>query len=356
MKKHVIGAVLAGVLSFVAAPGAEILEQVLVRVNGEIFTKTDLEARQVMALRQTGQDIDLKSAAADAQLRKMLDDITPELMVNVIDEMLIVQRGRELGYRMTDEQYNTTVERLKKDNNITTDEQFQAALKQEGMTTADLRRNLERQMIVQYVRQNQILARIAVADEEAREYYKAHVSEFTTQPAISLREVFVAIPGEGTPTAAAEQTAREKAESIRAKAIAGESFEKLAADLSDAPSRANGGLIGPFALDELSADLRKRVAGMKQGDVTEVIPAGRGFQVLKVETLQPAQTRSFEEAREDIANRIFSDKQRIEFEKYLDTLRNEAIIDWKSQEVRKAYEAGLAALKAKAPAPPPPAD
>jgi peptidyl-prolyl cis-trans isomerase SurA len=347
MKRLIVAAAL---VALAGSGSAEILEQVLVRVNGEIFTKTDLEARQVQALRQTGREIDLKSAAIDAELRKMLDDITPELMVNVVDEMLIVQRGRELGYRMTDEQFNTTLDRIKKENNLTNDQQFEAALKQEGMTIADLRRNLERQMVIQYVRQNQILARIAVADEEAREYYKAHLSEFTTPPSISLREIFIPISGDGTPTAAAEQTAREKAESIRARVAAGENFEKLAADLSEAPSRANGGLIGPFTTTELSADLRKVLEGMKDGELTGVLRAGSGFQILKVEALIPAQTKSFEAARDEISNRVFTEKQRVEFEKYIDTLRSEAIIDWKSAEVRKAYEAGLAALKAKTPA------
>ena len=37
-----------------AMPGAEIIEQILVKVNGEIFTKTDLETRQVQAMRQRG--------------------------------------------------------------------------------------------------------------------------------------------------------------------------------------------------------------------------------------------------------------------------------------------------------------
>src|SRR5258708_15705349 len=79
---------------------AEVIEQVLVKVNGEIFTKTDLESRQVAALRQMGQQIDPKTDLSDAQLKKMLDDVTPQLLVSVIDEMLLVQRGHELGYTM----------------------------------------------------------------------------------------------------------------------------------------------------------------------------------------------------------------------------------------------------------------
>src|SRR5215475_15355549 len=82
---------------------AEVIEQVLVKVNGEIFTKTDLEARQVAALRQMGQQADPKSNPSDTQLRKMLDDVTPQLIVNVVDEILLVQRGHELGYTMSNE-------------------------------------------------------------------------------------------------------------------------------------------------------------------------------------------------------------------------------------------------------------
>src|SRR5471032_308168 len=86
----------------IATPRAEIIEQILVKVNGEIFTKTDLETRQVAALRQKGQQIDLKSDPNNEQLRKALDEVTPAIMVEAVDEMLVVQRGRELGYKLSD--------------------------------------------------------------------------------------------------------------------------------------------------------------------------------------------------------------------------------------------------------------
>src|SRR5688572_23756489 len=177
-----------------AGAKAEIIEQILVKVNGELFTKSDLEMRQVAALREIGRPFDPKSNLADAELRKMLDDVTPEIIVNVVDEMLLVQRGRELGYRLGDEQFASILESLRKENKIETEEQFQAALKQEGMTLADLRRNLERRMIVSQVERNEILGRIAVSEVEAREYYDAHRDEFTKPPTVTLREIFVTVP------------------------------------------------------------------------------------------------------------------------------------------------------------------
>src|SRR5258707_10895672 len=136
------------VLTAVTAVRGEVIEQILVKVNGEIFTKSDLEQRQVTALRQKGQAIDLKSDPNNVQLRKALDEVTPQIMVDAVDEMLIVQRGKELGYKLSDEQFKSVVDNIRKENKIESDEQFQAALKSENMTIADLRRNLERQMIV----------------------------------------------------------------------------------------------------------------------------------------------------------------------------------------------------------------
>src|SRR5436853_5657860 len=165
MKSRISIAIILVSISF-AVPRAEIIEQILVKVNGDIFTKSDLEQRQIATLRQKGQAIDLKSDPNNVQLRKALDEITPQIMVEAIDEMVIVQRGKELGYTLSDQQFKSVVDNIRKENKIETDEQFQAALKSENLSMADLRRNLERSMIYQRVQQNEVLSKIGVTDEE----------------------------------------------------------------------------------------------------------------------------------------------------------------------------------------------
>jgi peptidyl-prolyl cis-trans isomerase SurA len=344
--RYLVPSALIAALS-IAGPAisGEIIEQIIVKVNGEILTKTELENRQVAALRQAGQQIDPKTD--DAQLKKMLDQVTPQLLVNTVDEMLLVQRGRELGYKMADDQFNSVLESIKKDNKIESDEQFQAALKAENMTLSDLRKSLERQMIVSRVQQNEVMAKIAVNDEEARQYYDTHRAEFTSPRSVTLREIIVNVPGDGqTINVGRDEEAREKINGIRQRALAGESFEKLAADLSDAPSRANAGLIGPLSMTDLSPDLQKLLEPMKPGDITEPLRSQRGYQIIKLETATAAETKSFEEAREEISNRVFTDKRREEFEKYLQKLRSQAIIEWKNEDVKKAYDQGLAQPRA----------
>ncbi len=328
------------------ADAAEVIEQILVKVNGEIFTKTQLEARQVSALRELGRD----GNPSDTELRRMLDDVTPNLIVGVVDEMLIVQRGRDLGYRLSDEQFQSVLENIKKENKIESDEQFQAALKQENMTLSDLRKNLERSMIAQRVQQNEVLGKVGVTDEESRRYYESHLAEFTTPQSITLREVFINVPSDGqSVNVGLDEEAREKATKIRQRALAGDSFEKLAADLSDAPSRANAGLIGPLNVSDLSPEVRKLVESMRVGEVTDVIRSPRGYQILKLESQTVPETQTFEQAKQDVGNRVFAEKRRVEFEKYLQRLRAEAIIEWKNADMKKAYDAGLARPRSEDP-------
>ncbi len=342
--------VAAGLVAAATSLRGEVIEQILVKVNGDIFTKSDLETRQVAALRQKGESIDLKSDLGNVALRKALDEITPQIMVDAVDELLIVQRGKELGYRLGDDQFKSVLDNIKKENKMESEEQFQAALKAENMTLADLRRNLERQMIFQRVQQNEVLGKIGVTDEEAKTYYDAHLAEFTTPPTVTLREILVSVPGDGkTLNVAADEAAQAKAEEIRKRVSSGgENFEKLAGEISESPSRANAGLIGPLSVTDISPELRKVVEAMKPGAVSEIIRTPRGYQILKLETITPTQVMSVDQAREQISERVFTDKRRAEFQKYLQKLRAQAIIEWKNDDVRKAFEEGV---KAQAAAP-----
>jgi len=314
-----------------------------VKVNGEIFTKSDLEQRQVASLRQKGQALDLKSDPNNVQLRKALDEITPQIIVDAVDEMLMVQRGRELGYKLSDEQFKSVVDNIRRENKIESDEQFQAALKAENMTMADLRRNLERSMIVQRVQQNEVMAKIGVTDDEARAYYEAHMNEFTTAPTVTLREILVATPTDPKGiNVGADEAALEKAQGIRRRVTCGgENFGRLASEFSDSPPKANAGLIGPLSVNDISPDLRKMIEKMKPGDISEPVRTTRGYQVLKLETMTATQVMPLEQAREQISERVFTDKRKAEFVKYMQKLRAQAIIEWKNPDVRKAFEEGM---------------
>lgn len=206
----------------------------------------------------------------------------------------------------------------------------------------DLRKQLEKQMLYTRVQQQEVLAKISVTDDEIKRFYEDAKGSFTTVPQITLRELLIAVPttDKGV-NVAADDAAKAKAEGIRARLVAGEPFAQLAGDLSDAASKANGGLIGPLNRADLSEELQGEIATLKPGELTPVIRTTRGYQILKLESETAAEVKPLDEARSEISEKVAAKKRASELQKYIERLRAQAIIDWKNDEIKKAYEIGV---------------
>jgi peptidyl-prolyl cis-trans isomerase SurA len=337
-------AVLAAVPAAAIPLRAEIIEQVLVKVNGDIITKTELEGRQIAAIRQRmSQDVSPESLKNSDQLKKLVAEVTPRILVEAIDEMLMVQLAKERGYRLRDEQFREWLGALRKEQNLEDDAKFQAALKQEGMTVDDLRKNVERQFMISQVQREEVGSKLTITEEEARQYYNSHQQEFATQANVTLREILVEIPtstqgGQAGINVAQDDEARVKAIGIRGRILAGEDFGKLASELSAAPSKSTGGLIGPINVSELSEPLQALLKTMKPGQVTPPTRVARGYQILKLETIKEAAVQPFEDVQDLVSERVHTERQRQEIRKFLARVRGQAIIEWKNAELKKAYD------------------
>ncbi len=325
----------------------QIIEQVLVKVNGDIITKSDLEERQIAALRD--RKINSEMLKNDEQLKKALTEITPQLLVAAIDELLVTQLGREKGMKLSDEQFNRWLVDMRKDNNLEDNQRFEAALKQEGVSLSDLRKNVERQFIMSQVQRDEFGGKLQITEEEARQYYQANQSQFTEAATVTLREILIDVPTvtqQGKPmiNVGQDDEAGKKAAAVRARLAEGEDFAKVAAEVSSSASKANGGLIGPIATSELSQDLQKLLSTMKPGDITPPTRTAKGYQILKLETSKAAGVRPFDSVRDLVADRVYQQRASSEMRKFLDRVRRQAIIVWKNEELRKAYEQQVAAM------------
>ena len=326
----------------------QILERVLVKVNGDILTQTELEERQTEAIRKRiGVDLKPEIAGNTAELKKAIDEVTPELLVNAIDEILMLQMGKEKGYKLTDDQFKDWLEKMRKDNNLEDDQKFFSALKQEGMTVDDLRKNIEKSFMVNQVQRDEVGSKLSITEEEARQYYLAHREEFAEPASVTLREILIEVPtttkgGQAVMSVASDDEAAQKAAAVRARILAGEDFGKVSAEVSASPSKANGGLIGPINLSEVSPNLQQTIQKMKPGEVTPPIRTARGFQILKLETLKAAAIQPFESVRDLVADRVHDARQQAEVRKFLARVRGQAIIEWKNDELKKMYESQVA--------------
>ena len=313
----------------------QVLERILVKINGDIITQTELENRQITALRDRGY-----LPNTEAELREALIEVTPEVISRAVSELLIVQQGRMLGYSLSDEQFGELVQNIKIENNLEDDDAFETALAEgEGMTLDDLRQMLERQMLIQQVQQIEVFRKVILTETEAREYYNEHLDEFTNVATITLREIMIAVADAGGGiNAAADDQARAAADAARQRVLDGEEFSMVAVAVSDAPSKANGGLIGPLEYGLVNEAIQNVVDGLEVGDISAPIQTPAGYQVLQLEARTDPTPIPFDDVKRSIGDTVFNDRRVREYTRFLTELRDQADMEWKDEQLQRAYE------------------
>jgi hypothetical protein len=128
----------AGLLALTVSSRAEIIERVVAKVNGDIVTLSEFQARQIAAVQAAG-------ITTETAVEKYLRDNNARILQEAVDDLLITQRA-ELGIKLRP---NTSGRdrRHQEENNIPDDAELKRQLRREGMSLDDLKRNIERSVL-----------------------------------------------------------------------------------------------------------------------------------------------------------------------------------------------------------------
>lgn len=318
---------------------SSIIQKVIVKVNGEIFTQAELERMQIEMLQQRGNKfIQRPNELSNPELAKALGEITPGLLVDAIDDLLFVQRGRELGQKFTEEHYKRALEDIRKRNGL--DEKgLETAMMQQGMTHEELRQQVERSYYSQQVENTEL--RVNLTEEEARQYYKAHPEEFVKPVTVTVREITVSADSSDASQAAAQA----KLKTINERLAKGEDFAALAKELSDSSGKASGGLIEAVDVSVIDPAFRAEIEKLQPKQVSPPIKTGDSYIVFQLQTKTAAESLPLEEVKDRILQKIFNERMDVERRKHIEKLRGSALIEWKDDGYKQLYDQAMAARK-----------
>ena len=313
-----------------------VVDEVIAQVNDDVITLSMLkrEARErIEALKQSGMT---EQKAAEEVAKKQA-----ELIATLINEKLLLQRGKELDIASDIEaEVNKRMLAIARDQGITTIEKLNEAMRQSGLNPDEVRRTMRSEMMKQAVLQQEVDRRIYfnLTNKEVKEYFDANPDKFRKPETVKLSEIWLTATGKDE--AAVRARANELVVQIRAgadfKAIAGANSEREKNGQRTAPT--DGGYVGEFDVPQLREDLVAALKNVKDGGVTDPIKAGDGFQILRVDGRTPAgSTPTFNDNR--VREAILGDRQGKEREAYMQSLRNEAFI-----KVTDTYKAGVEPL------------
>ncbi len=318
MKRLFVLLVLPSVLLTGAAGAlqADVIERVVAKVNGQIITLSDFQSKQIAA----AQAAHVEPANVGAFLRQN----NAKILQEAIDDVLIMQRAEDTGVKAPSQWIDEAIAGIKKDNSLTTEEQFEEALQREGLTLGELRQNIEHGIVKRYVLDHDIRGKVEVSDSELRaEYEKVKATELTKAPTVSLQEILVKEDAGGL----------VRAREIAAKAKAGEDFGALAKAHSAASSKANGGDLGEVARNDMNKELASLTNALPVGGVSDPMPVDGGYRILKVTAKTEGSTTPFEAAKEKVRDRMMMARFEKEYDAYMVDLRKGAQIELRVREV-----------------------
>lgn len=302
------------------AARAEIKERIAAVVNGQPIALSDVEERVAPELSR------LKGRGFGPQLEQQRKDLLTRGLNQLVDEKLVESEAGVLGIEVPEEDVQKLVSELAKQNGMET-AQFKEALTAQGIDFETVRESLKRQQLMLRLLQYKVKPR-KVSDEEVQSAYAAMAAE--GEPEVRARHLFISAP-DGAPPQQQERAKLKADEAVR-RLAQGESFAKVARDLSEGPGAAEGGDLGYFRRGQMLQAIDQAAFSLKTGETSQLIhTTGEhgGYHLVHVEDRRRIAAKPLAEVQEELRNKIANESILKEREHYLTSLRKSAQIDLK---------------------------
>jgi peptidyl-prolyl cis-trans isomerase SurA len=301
----------------------QVVDEVIVQVNDDIITLSMLKREmkeRIEALKQSG--------TPEQQATEEVTKRQAELIATLINEQLLLQKGKELDLASEIEaEVNRRMLEVAKEQGIPTIEKLDAAMRQSGVDPVATRQTLRIELMKQAVIQQEVDRRIffGLTIDELKKYFAEHPDKFKKPETVGLSEIFLSVAGRN------EADVRARATELVAQLRAGANFGAVAAANSErelngqrvAPE--NKGKVGVFEMPNLREDIAQAIRNVKVGDVSEPLKGPDGYQILRVDERTPgSSTPTFVENQ--VREVITIERSPKEREAYLDNLRNDAYV------------------------------
>ncbi len=317
----VAGACLAGDTT----PAPIVVEEIVAKVNNEIVTRGEIEKYR----RQVEADIAHQQMTPE-RARQVLKQAETDLLRDRIDQLLLVQKAKELDLKV-DQELSKQMAQLQLKSGITDPDKFQQWVReQSGMAFEDYKQQMKDSLLTNEVVRREVGGRIAISKAEQQKYYDEHKNEFVREEQVWLQEILISTAGKDEKGVAA---AEKKAKDVVSRARKGENFNALARDNSDAETAEGGGNLPAFKHGLLKKEIEEVVFHESKGYVTEPVRQANGFLILKLVQRDAAGLQPFEAVENEIMDRMYAPRMQPAMRAYLTKLRQEAFL-----QIRAGYE------------------
>jgi peptidyl-prolyl cis-trans isomerase SurA len=266
----VLGALSATATAASAPATTAGLDRILVIVNDDVITASQLAARTEEARKQLAAD-KIKAPPQDVLLKQMTE--------RLILERIQLQAAERAGLRATDADIDRSFAAVAKQNNLSP-EQFRERIRKDGLDLDSFRQLLRQQFLIDQLLEREVRNRVHVSEGEIDAFLNNRESVAAVNTEYRLSHIFLPVPESASPEAI--QAVKQKGEALLATLRGGASFEQAAIAQSQGADALKGGLLGWRKAGQLPELFVTALKGMPKGGLSELLRSPNGFHILKL--------------------------------------------------------------------------
>ena len=297
-----------------------VVEEIIARVNNEIITRSEYEKSRASAAEDAKQEC--QGHCTPEQLQIAIEDRQKNSLRDLIDQSLLVQRGKDMGVSVEPDVIKR-LDQLRIQNNLSSMEDLETAVSAQGLNWEDFKNNIRNGILTQRVISSEVGSHINIGRDEIEKYYNEHKAEFVRAEQVGLRSIEV-----NTEKKSPEEIAelKKKAETTLKRIKDGDDFGEMAKRFSDGSTAKQGGFLGVYKRGELSKELEDVVFKMKRNEVTDVMDTKQGFLILQVLEHYDEGEQSLAKVENEITEKLYSARMEPAMREYVKTLREQSYV------------------------------
>ena len=294
-------------------PVPAVLPAVVARVNGEDVKKADFERMIHTIEGRAGQPI--PADHRDEVLRGALDQL--------VVYTLLAQESKTRGIKVDDAEVNGKMQELR--GQFPTEDAFNKALKDRGMTADSLRHDAQVDLSVTKLMDAEVATTPGPSDSEIKDFYDKNPDKFKQDEQVRASHILIRVDQKAD--AATRAKAKAQIESILKQARGGADFAALARKYSQDGSAQQGGDLNYFSRGQMVPQFESAAFGLKVGQISDVVQTEFGYHIIKVTDHKPARTVPFEEAKPQIAQYLAGQKKQEHADAFIESLKKKSKIE-----------------------------
>ncbi len=296
-----------------------VVDEVIAQVGDGIVTLSQLKRE----MRERVETI-MRNGKTEQQATAEVESHKAELIAILINEQLLLQKGKELDYtQRVEEEVNRRMLAVAKENGITSMEKLDQAMRETGIDPAATRQTMRTEIMKQAVLESEVDRNLFYnfTSDELHKYFDAHKDKFLKPETVDLSEIFLSLAGKQ------DADVKARADQLVAQARGGADFCTLAAAYSERPPQ-NGQKqckVGLFQVPDLRPDIAGVIKDLKAGGISNPLKTDEGYQILRVDTRTAgSNTATFVE--NEVRGAMTQERSPKAREEYLQNLRNESYV------------------------------